>query len=527
VTARSWSGSNQLAGNGGFDWAAASSIDTSTSNTVELTFAPSRTVDVFVRNSPLPFDRTSQAYVEIVPPDPNVPGALGRRPNHARIEADGTATVVLENADGPHVARLFSTSGRLLAAQPVEIVAPRTAVRFDLAALPVAQVSIAVDVPGGFTLDGLRILHHGWAERSIEQKWTVASDGRLSIASGTVADELLASAHSTQPSRLEFVHPRLGVQTVTLERGVFDYRVAFEPRPLVRLKLVGEQAAELVTSAVVSLGRFEPVDESSPHVVARTSVVSVERDTATNTLTVTGMQPGRWRFLVQSAPVANGSAPKPARTLATIDRDLTTGVHDFEVVLPRRHTAAFWCLPERQWPRTLRLEGEGQSLELQTDTSGRLNVTGLLAGRYRVWVDDDWFAYGTFDFVVPCDEVLWVGRPHDALRVALTRQDSPLAAAGLTDGDLVIGFDGLTFRQQSGWRTADAARLQALLDDKHSHTDRHYPPFDAWSFTEHGSTKLLVQRGDEVIDVAVGPIAAHTPEQLDALGGTLTPVYRE
>ncbi len=528
----SWSGSNENKGSGGSAWRWTGVVDVGSSDEPTLvTLAPRRHVDVFVRNSPFegPYARLAVQLSPATTPD------QPRSSQQTTVDASSSASFEIASGTGRHVVRLLSARGRVLLEREVELDRPRVAVRFDLGELVAPPVFLAVAVPPGSTLDGLTVRAHIDPRQHEELSWTVERDGRLRFESVALSEALQSGSPSNAPATLSLAHPSLGALRLELAANVFEYEAAFEAAPLVRVTFVGEGAADVAATCAVTAGPVDPVDGFALHHrwYPSNDGQHVTRDPATGSLTIAKLQPGTWRFEITLSPDARDSDMRgTTRTLALIDVQLGSDDQAHEVRLPVRHAIALWCPTTFARPSSVVVVGEGRRVELLTDEAGRVQVDGLFAGRYEVAVDDEGSRGRRFDITVPCDEVVWAGRPHDALRVAIERADSPLVAAGLADGDLVIGFDGLTFRQQKEWeRVVPSTWSDAgFLDHGSERGIRRIPPhtaLESWSFTAERSVNLRVQRGEAVIDLAVGPIAAHTPEELEALGGTLTPVYRE
>lgn len=534
IEVTSWSGSNENKGIGGSAWFWKGAVEAGARDEpLSVTLAPRHHVDAYVRNNP--FDRNSGLLVFGVVPA----GSTDERPrfNERQVDVSMTASVAVARDTGPLVAQLRLPNGRLLMERPIELDRPRIALRFDLAGVDATPIFVRLGLPGDNTLDGLLVVTNVDMARRGDVPFQVESDGRLRFDSLVLSEAVREPKPSYGAPVLVFHHPRLGSLRVELQKDVHEYEAAFEATPLVRVTFVGEGAADVAATCGVTAGLVDPVDGFAPHHrwYPSNDGQNVMRDPATGSLTIEKLQPGDWRFEITLSPdPRDPDMFDHGRRLAVIDERLAGGEHAIEVRLPARHGIALWCPTSHARPSSVEVIGEGRRVELRTDEFGRVQVDGLFAGRYEVAVDDEGTRGRRFDITVPCEEVVWAGRPHDALRVAIARPDSPLAAAGLQDGDLVIGFDGLTFRQQKDWervvpsRWSDYAGFDDVLGGRRS-TRRHPPhtALEVWGFTAERSVNLRIQRGETVLDLAVGPVAAHTPEQLEALGGTLTPVYRE
>ncbi len=530
----SWSGSNEETGIGGSTWFWKGACEAGASDrptVVEL--APRRSVDVTVHLGPLP-----QGHGKLVlavaregsaPDDPSV----HRQPIDDRMRT----SVTIEGGAGRHVARLLTPSGRVLVERAIDLDRPRVAVQFDLAELVATPVFVTLDLPRGFALDGTTVTSHLGHALPEKLQYTVEPDGRLRFESIALCETVQEPLTASAPPALDIHHPRLGSVYVELQSRQFEYHVAYPPVSAVRVNFVGEGAENIVSTCDVMAERIDALDGrvQRHHWYPSNEFHRLTRDVATKTLGIEGLDPGAWRISIGVAPDSELSrAQMPRRVLGVFDVPFGGGEHVFDLHLAARHGVALWFPSVKSRRRSALIIGEGLRVEDVTDDFGSLRLDGLFAGRYVVAINDYGFEGRRFDLTVPCGEVIWTGRPHDALQVTIARDDSPLATAGLVDGDLVIGFDGHTFREQKDWHDVvpsdwfDDAGFGS--DDGAREDLRHDAPHTAlevWGLTAERSVNLRVQRGEAVIDLAVGPIAAHTPEELEALGGTLTPVYRE
>lgn len=520
----SWSGSNENKGSGGSAWRWTGVVDVGSSVEPTLvTLAPRRHVDVFVRNSPFegPYARLTAQLSPATTPDQ--PQSL----KQTNVDASSSASFEVASGTGRHVVRLLSVRGRLLLEREVELDRPRVAVRFDLGELVASPVFLRIALPAGSTLDGLSARAHIDPRQLEELSWTLERDGRLRFESVALSEALQSGSDSRAPATLSLALPRLGALRLELAANVFEYSVTFAPKTFVRLNFIGAGAADVVARCHVTAGPIDPVDGFAPHFEwgAHEYERGIVRVAAENCISIDDLQPGLWRFVIALSPdEGRWNARGHRRVLAVLEETISVGEQAFEISLPKEHGVSLWCPAARTEPRSIAIMGEGRRFEAVTDADGRLRFDGLFAGRYVIDIDHERVP-DRFEIVLPCDEVIWAGRPHDALRVVIARPDSPLVTAGLQNGDLVIGFDGIAFRQQPRWQYVTAT--QSFGGDIFDGPAPPHTAFEVWRFTAARSVNLRVQRGEAVIDLAVGPIAAHTPEELEALGGTLTPVYRE
>ncbi|MEZ5977055.1 MAG: hypothetical protein R3F34_02395 [Planctomycetota bacterium] len=429
---------------------------------------------------------------------------------------------------------LVTKDGRVLAEAEVANTRPRNAVVLEVAPLDDPHVFVDLSLPGGYDAADVTVACSRGGDGSIE----VAREGdgptRFELDLGPGLDVLYADEDELLRPRtrwndvtapvVRFTHPVLGTVGVEIARGRTEYAAELRESSELVVEFRGE-SSRLYTQRAVVLGRIADGslaldrDLTAVERGGRGDGRRVVRELERARIHVDGLPDAVWNLTIALPSEAGTSTPF---VLASRTVDVTGGETAVVVVeTPRAHAVDLWN-PRVPSGERGSLRGSGLVVPFAWDADGRAVLEGVPAGRYAYFAgaDEQRATETPLQLVVPCDQVLWVDRPHDALRVEIFDQASPLALAGLRDGDLVVGFGGALIFEQSTF--GDARRGEIDFDVVGPSWST---AVESWARVAEERVSLTVERDGTLVRLDVGPIPVAAPADLEALGGRVTPCY--